>query len=220
MTRPIIFLSGLGADERVFARQSAALDGLLVGKWIAPEAGESLPEYAKRLARQIDPGGPCYVGGISFGGMVAIEMSAPLQARACFLISSVRSPDELPRRIRMLRGLVRNLPVSAVRAAQLATRLMRPAARPLSGPVTRAAIDQFVDADPELIRWGAGAILSWVRSGEGCDVPVFQIHGRSDWVLPHGNTRPDHIVNGGGHLLTISHAEQVNRFIRERIATT
>src|SRR3954470_18150998 len=103
---PLILLSGMGADDRVFAPQREAFPQLMVPGWIAPEStDESLPSYAKRLAKRIDPGEPCFIGGASFGGFVALEMARHLQAKACFLIGSVRSPAELPWRIRMLRGL-------------------------------------------------------------------------------------------------------------------
>src|SRR4051794_30719168 len=93
---PLILLSGMAADERLFAPQRAAFPHLVVPAWIEPLAKEPLPAYAARLARQVDPGRPCIVGGASFGGLVALEMAHYLQARACVLISSVRSPRELP----------------------------------------------------------------------------------------------------------------------------
>jgi thioesterase domain-containing protein len=102
---PLILLSGMGADERVFALQQRAFPNLIVPRWISPLEDETLTSFAARLARQIDPGGPCFMGGASFGGFVALEMARHLQAKACFLIGSVRSPAELPRRIRILRTL-------------------------------------------------------------------------------------------------------------------
>src|SRR5262249_3648447 len=102
---PIILLSGMAADERLFAPQRAAFPSLRVPAWIAPRPGEPLRAYAARLARQVDPGCPCLVGGASFGGVVALEMAPLLQARACVLIGSIRAPDELPRRWQALRPL-------------------------------------------------------------------------------------------------------------------
>src|SRR5262245_55843221 len=89
---PLILLSGMAADERLFEPQRVAFPDLRVPAWIDPLPGESLRGYAARLARRIDPGRPCLVGGASFGGMVALEMAPHLQADACVLIGSVRSP--------------------------------------------------------------------------------------------------------------------------------
>ena len=107
---PLILLSGMGADERVFAPQMRELPQLRVLRWLSPQSpDEPLESYAARMARHIDPNRPCYVGGASFGGFVALEMARHLPTRGCFLIGSVRSPREFPRRITMLRGTRRAL---------------------------------------------------------------------------------------------------------------
>jgi hypothetical protein len=109
---PLILLSGMGADERLFRYQKAAFPNLVVPSWIEPDTNESLSAYTERLARLVDPGVPCFVGGVSFGGIVALEMVPHLQAMACFLIGSIRSPNQLPWQIRMFRpGGVAFVPV-------------------------------------------------------------------------------------------------------------
>jgi len=45
-------------------------------------------------------------------------------------------------------------------------------------------------------------------------VPVAQIHGDRDRILPHRLTRPDVLVRGGGHLISMTHADVVNGFLR------
>jgi thioesterase domain-containing protein len=100
---PLILLPGMGGDARMFYPQLATLANATVPVWIEPQHGERLAAYAARMARAVDPGVPCFVGGASFGGMVAVEMARHLEAQACFLIGSIRSPREFPRRIRILR---------------------------------------------------------------------------------------------------------------------
>ena len=104
---PLILLSGMGADERVFAPQLRAFGQLVVPNWIEAKPEESLASYAARLAAAVDPKRPCFVGGASFGGFVAMEMARRLDAMAVFLIGSARSPAELPLRVRALRRLSR-----------------------------------------------------------------------------------------------------------------
>src|SRR5262245_12121006 len=99
---PLILLPGIGTDARLFALQKMAFPQLVVPEWIEPRWNESLPDYAQRMAAEIDPGGPCYIGGVSFGGMIALEMTKHLPARACFLISTIRSARELPFWARLL----------------------------------------------------------------------------------------------------------------------
>jgi pimeloyl-ACP methyl ester carboxylesterase len=100
---PLILLSGMGADERILEPQIEKFPRLIVPKWIDPLPNESIPSYARRFAERIDPTRPCFIGGASFGGFVAVEMARHLDAKACFLIGSVKSADDLPLRVRILR---------------------------------------------------------------------------------------------------------------------
>lgn len=45
-------------------------------------------------------------------------------------------------------------------------------------------------------------------------MPVARIHGDRDRILPHRLTRPDVLVRGGGHLISLTHADVVNEFLR------
>lgn len=55
---PILYLTGMAADERLFASQVEAFPELRVVAWIPSIESESLVEYASRLARIADPGVP------------------------------------------------------------------------------------------------------------------------------------------------------------------
>jgi pimeloyl-ACP methyl ester carboxylesterase len=46
-------------------------------------------------------------------------------------------------------------------------------------------------------------------------VPLRQIHGAKDRVLPAARAEADLWIPDGGHLINITHAGQVNRFLRE-----
>jgi pimeloyl-ACP methyl ester carboxylesterase len=45
-------------------------------------------------------------------------------------------------------------------------------------------------------------------------MPSIQIHGNRDMLLPIKLTKPDVIVEGGGHLLSLTHPNQVNEIIK------
>jgi len=214
---PLILLPGMGADRRLFGDQIAALDKVVVPDWIAPEPRDTLVSYAARMARGVDPGVPCCVGGASFGGMVALEMAPYLQAKACFLIGSVRSPDELPWRARMLTPAAWLVPAWSLRVAGRAAPTIIALAGRLMRPATQSTLRQFADADARFVRWASLAILRWKRPAQTASVPVFQIHGDRDPVLPHRLTRPDVLVRGGGHLLSMTFPDAVNEFLETRM---
>lgn len=123
---PIILLSGMAADERLFEAQVAAFPNLQVQPWMPPLPGESLRQYAARLAPLVDPGRTCLVGGASFGGVVALELAARLSALGCILIGSIRSPAGLPWQWRLLQPFATFGPETLRVLAGLAARLGRP----------------------------------------------------------------------------------------------
>ncbi len=214
---PLILLPGMGADRRLFREQIAALENLVIPDWLDPQAGDTLVSYAQRMAEAVDPGGPCFVGGASFGGMVALEMTRHLKAKACFLIGSIRSPRELPRRIRMLRPLARIIPSWSLGILGGPARVMLAAAGSRMPPVARSVLRQFVDADRRFMRWASLAILRWEPSPESIPSPVLQIHGDQDHILPHRLTRPDRLVSGAGHVLSMTFPDEVNAFLRSHM---
>jgi hypothetical protein len=203
---PILLLSGLATDERLFAVQRARFPSLVVPKWIDPSPGETLPSFAARMARVVDPGCPCVVGGASFGGAVALEMAIHLSAMACVLIGSVRSPAEIPWQWRALGPLLgpRRLYIAArCLTSTCGWCLPRRAVRGLA---------RLANPSAEFIRWGTCAILNWRPSAACQKVRVFQIHGAADRTLPIAQS-PDVLVAGGQHALSLFNAAAVNEFL-------
>ena len=211
---PLILFSGMGADERVFTPQARAFPNLTVPAWIAPLRNESLPDNAQRFATRIDPKRPCFIGGASFGGMVALEVARHLpRVLGCFLIGSVRSPRELPRHLRALRPVSRFAPHLAFACLPLTARA---ALSTSDNPMLR----QAADADPAFLRWACRAVLTWEPAPHVPSFPIHQIHGDRDPILPSRRTRPDVVVPGACHVLTLSHPQAVNDFIRARMQAT
>ena len=103
MTRLLLF-PGMTPNPDVFSEQVNALSNITAVDYLAPEPRESLAQYADRMATHLEPNSPDFVGGLSFGGIVALEVAYRLDVRACFLISSIRCPSELPFRFRLLRS--------------------------------------------------------------------------------------------------------------------
>ncbi len=215
---PLILLSGMGADERVFRLQREQFNNLRLPGWIAPESGDDLPRYARRMAERVDPGGPCFVGGVSLGGMIAIEMARHLDCRGCFLIASVRSPRELPWRARIMKPLAVLLAPGSGGVPPAAAKFALAVAGRFLGPVPKSLLRQLADADRHFLRWASMALLRWKPHEDCLAIPVRQIHGDRDHVLPHTLTTPDRLVSGGGHVLPMTHAEDVNQFLCDAMA--
>lgn len=206
---PLILLPGMGADARMFESLQGSLPQLVTPNWIEPLWTESLNEYAFRLAKEIDPCVPCFVGGASFGGVVALEVAAALPSvRACFLIGSIRSPQSLPFRVKLLRPLtpcIGLLPAFAW--------LIPPIAGALFGPRAKRIARQFADADRRFLRWASKAILTWKPSPAVTAVRVMQIHGARDPIFPVHLTQSDLVIADAGHVLSVTHSELTTQFL-------
>src|SRR5262249_54737381 len=163
----------------------AAIPELICPAWIPPHPAETLNAYARRLAGRLDPGRACYVGGVSFGGAVALEMAVHLKARACFLIGSVRCRGELPWYLRFFQPMTALEPELVGKTAGLALRRYL-----LSGLGALSARQQrLTSADAEFLRWATWALLNWRAHPQTRRVPVHRIHGAADGTFPPQYTR-------------------------------
>jgi pimeloyl-ACP methyl ester carboxylesterase len=93
--KDIYFVSGLGADERVFRLLKFEGYQPVHLHWVAPQAGESIADYAQRLSTQIKSDCPIIIG-LSFGGMIAVEIGKHISVEKVILISSVKTTSEIP----------------------------------------------------------------------------------------------------------------------------
>ena len=59
-------------------------------------------------------------------------------------------------------------------------------------------------------------MLDWKPSPRRRPIPIAQIHGDRDLIVPHRRTQPDVLVAGAGHLLVATHPETVTAFLREQ----
>jgi pimeloyl-ACP methyl ester carboxylesterase len=208
----LVLLSGLGTDARLFAAQAARFPALAVLPWIEPHRSESLVSYAARMAELARRLRPRWIGGCSFGGMLALEVGRILPVEGVVLIGSCRSPTAIAPGIRLSGRLARLAPVSFWTAARNAAARWGPAFFSRN-PDSRAIAEVSAPSVPSsFVRWGAGAILDW----PGVDdpgVPVRHIHGDADSLIPISRVQPDRVIPGAGHLLAITHADAVNEFL-------
>ena len=215
----LILFSGLAADANVFAPQQVAFPQLVVPAWPKPEPGDTLDTYCRRIAEDLRSYGDAIIGGASFGGIIALHVAQHMQPLSVILIGSVRAPSELSPLARSFRPLRLFAPLIPVRLLQLCCfPFSTPLARRIAPHLCELAC-QFRGSDPTVFKWSLSRILDW-RSTPSPSCPIHQIHGDRDRVLPMRHTHPDKIVPGGGHVISLTHATEVNDFIHSTIAET
>lgn len=207
---PIYLLPGMTADYPVYARLLPLVAGASVAPYIDPLPNESFASYAARMAPRFTA--DCYLGGISFGGIVALEIARLVRPRGCILISSIRSPRQLPPWFRIGRALggrnsSRLLGLFGDAAALVPARIR-------TGSTIRVA--KLSGSSGAWHRWATSAVLDWQPEGDFA-FPILHIHGDADQTFPLRYVRPDIVVHGGRHALTVSHpietANAINAFV-------
>ena len=210
MAAPTWYLiPGLGADERVFRRLQ--LTGPVhVLSWLAPQSPtEPLAHYAARLAAAVPAAEPCWLVGVSFGGLLAQEIGRLRPLARVVLISSLGSPRDLPPLLRLAgaTGAHRLLPFSLLKWLP---RLAQWFFGARGGTEYRLLRQILADTDPVFARWATAQLLAW--RGPGLANPV-RLHGTRDRLLPAGAAHIDYPVPGAGHFLIVSHAAQVSQVL-------
>ena len=176
--------------------------------------GEGLTEYAERFAAEIPVARPLLLGGCSLGGMMAYEMARVLRPDALVLIASAVTRDAIPLRLRRLARIAWIAPPAGYGFGKRTYPVLMSLVRRRAAEHRRLAAAMARDASSSFLRWACIAVGRWQPSVPP-DVPMYTIHGNRDRVLPLGNRSCDFVIPGAGHLLTVTHAEQVNAALRE-----
>jgi len=213
-----ILIPGMGADERLFETQRTYGFDFEVPRMPIPEPNDDMIRYAARVRDLLALDGPCVIGGVSFGGMLACELAALCQTRCVLLIASCPRPTAIPRYYRVAELVSRFIPDVLIRRRCIAGSRLLAKLESLNHQQYRLIRDMSIDVPVLFLRRVGRMILRW----DGCpspSCPRYHIHGQLDRVIPLKGNQPDEIVPDGGHLINLTHAEQVNRFIERYLNT-
>ena len=207
-------IPGIAADRRIFKNISLpnGFEAVHID-WIKPEKEESLSAYARRLAEKINATEEFIIIGISLGGIMASEISTRYNPRVTIIIGSVPDASQLPPYYQWARkiNIHKLIPGRFYKMASIVKNYFSS----LPAEDKKMAIQMIRDADPAFIRWGVDAVLKWTNQQKPKN--LVHIHGTRDEVFPFAFTSPTHVIPKGGHLLVISHAEEINRIIGESL---
>lgn len=244
MATSIYCISGLGADERIFSKLTLPGVTLIPLQWIQPQKEECIEAYAKRMTAQLPlhPGSQPHshpanqdppnqpadqpglldqplsypiLMGVSFGGMMALEMAKFFPEAKVILISSVKSRKELPGWMRLAGNLRLNrlLPLRPPRWDRLETDFL--------GTETaeeRQLVREFSNtSDPVYLRWALGQVINW--RNEWQPSACYHLHGTNDKTFPYKNIRATHLIAGGGHFMVMNRAKEVSTILESILAS-
>ena len=204
-------IPGLGADERVF--RGVHLPGpTTVLPWLRPQsATEPLRHYAARLAEAVPASQPCWLVGVSFGGLLALEMGRLRPLARVVLISSLANAQQLPPLLKFGRatGLHRLVPFGLLPHLP---RLAQWFFGARNGQEYRLLARILRDTDPTFARWATRQLLHWDSAGVPAAV---RLHGTCDRLLPAGSAPIDYLLPSAGHFLIVSHAAEISYILSQ-----
>lgn len=214
---PLILLPGLGANARMFREQKKVFPQLIVPDWIPPRPNETMAQYAHRFIDIINPGTPFYLGGASFGGIIAYEMAQHVRPEALFLFASGRSHHHMVGWLKKVRSIAHMTHIIPWNAANLVSEMTLMLAGDVMPFSMYALLRHLHHKETPFMKWGLHAILRWKPSDYNQTFPIHHLHGERDPFFPAKKSGACHIIPGAGHLLTKTHHEEVNQFIASRI---
>lgn len=211
----IYCVSGLGADERVFQKLKFQGYQPVHIQWIEPKSGETIADYAQRLTAQIKSECPILIG-LSFGGIVAVEIAKQIATEKVILISSTKNQQEIPFYFKIFRWLPLYLLLPAkfmLWARQLIASWFFSLETADERKLLRAILH---DTNAKFMKWAIHQVVTW--KNEEIPAKIFHIHGASDRIFPDRYVHEDFNVSQGGHFMIMNRAEYISGLIQKIIA--
>ena len=207
----VYLLSGLGADDWIYQNLTfpKGYSAHFI-PWLEPVEGESLADYAKRLATAIDSTQPFILCGVSFGGICAQEISKFSKPEKLILISTVTSRKEKPAQMNLGSdlGLSHVMPAAMFKWAAVQS-------APVLGIYDKEQVDEFKKMaekfSPKYYKWAVTAIGNWM--GSSLAIPTLRLHGDKDKIFPIGKISGADVTEGGEHIMVLQQGTELSKKI-------
>jgi hypothetical protein len=210
----IYCIPGLGVNNHLYKNLKLTNCKITHIKWLAPVKDETLPEYAMRLAEQIDTSKPFVLIGVSFGGMCCIEIAKQLSPVKTFLISSSKVRSELPKSLRFLSILPGHQLLSDtifLKGARIVKNKLG-----VTNEMEQDFEDMLTPPPDGYFSKAVDMIVNW--QNEEYPSSVFHIHGNADDVLPYKkDVNYDYIVQDGSHMMVVDKGEEISEVINREL---
>jgi len=214
----VFCISGLGADERIFNNLKIPGIQLQFIKWVQPLPTETIKEYAHRLCEQLPAQDPIILG-VSFGGMMAIEIAKQKPVSKIVLISSVKTHHEVPQWMKNCGNYQLDRILPARQSGYRALKVMRPIQNYFLGAVTpeeKKIVNEYRDnVDPVYIRWAIRQVLCW--KNDWLPDNLVHLHGEKDHIFPVKKVKAAHVIPQAGHFMIMNRCKQIVDILKDEI---
>lgn len=212
--KKVYFIAGLGADSRAFSFLALDFCYPQFINWLQPAADETLSSYAERLFAVIKDEEAIIVG-LSFGGMLAIEIAKRHPATKVIIIASAKTYREIPSYLRFWR----HFPIYKLHSDKIknsAGSLVLSVLGAKGVEQKKLQLQIMKDSDPIFTRWAINAIVNWRNS----TVPenVTHVHGTADKLLPYRYVKADFSIRDGEHVMVMDRPQELSQLLKQLIS--
>jgi len=209
----VYFFSGLGADERVFQFVDLSFCNPVFIKWNFPFENESIEDYASKLLEQIKNENPILVG-VSFGGMMAVEVSKLIKTEKIILISSAKTKYEIPFYFKAAGKLNvhKIIPTSLLQNFNSINNFLFGVKIKEEKSLLKTIIHE---TNPQFLNWAINKIVNW--QNEFVPRYIIHIHGTNDKILPIKFLDTDFKIKNGGHFMIVHNSLEIGEIIKNYV---
>lgn len=213
MATRLFLLPGLAADERMFSFLGPFPFLLKTPRLFDPLPHETMPSYAARVADGLELAAGDYLGGSSFGSLVATEIARQRSVQGLVLIGGALSSAQLVPAARHLERFGSRVPFRLLRRILASDFFLRQVFGPESPERLNLGRQMLLDTSRNMLLYGGRLAVSYFPESS-LRIPVAAIHGGCDRVMTPPPCTNLCIIPDAGHGLAVSHPEAVTRFIR------
>ncbi|GAA3516437.1 alpha/beta hydrolase [Aquimarina addita] len=211
----VYFVPGMAADVSIFEYINLPNDKYQVHTipWKIPIKDENIQVYAKRMCKEVFHEN-CVLIGVSFGGIVAQEMSRFLDVKKLIIISSIKSKHELPSRLKVMGKIkaYKILPTFIISKIDNWEKLA------FGDFAKKRAVmyQRYLSVnDKNYLDWSIKNIVCWDQ--EEVIEGIVHIHGDKDIIFPIQNIENCIKVKNGTHVMIVNRAKWFNAHLPEII---
>lgn len=209
--KTLYLLKGVGSTDEVFhfLHFDECFKPVVV-QWVHPYQDEKISDYAVRLLPQITDPEPIFIG-LSFGGIIANELSEHFEHAKVILISSVKNKSELPFIVHLgkYKNILKLFSTKYLKRYTFIQNLALKVYAPKHRPVVEKMIKQL---DTEFNDWAIESAIHWTKTTS--PKHYIHIHGTDDILFPISRIQNPIKVQGGSHFMIVEKSEQVSNHIR------
>lgn len=145
---------------------------------------------------------------------MAIEVAKLIETKKVIIIASAKTKGEIPFYFRLIGKLrlIKLVPVSFLKKYNFITSWFFGAKKASE----KTLLEQILkDTDPVFLKWALEKVIYWENKNQLGN--IFHIHGTLDRILPIRFVKSDCLIEKGGHLMTLSHSEEISNILNKAL---